>query len=186
MIVTESRGVSFRGYPRSRAAQFAALLQDFYEDLLEQGVPERLAALVRQLPEDGGSAAAKSGRIALVVESDDDARGLAAALLEETELGVIECTGAAAALDILQHQGERVAFVFADEALAGPHDGRDLARSVATLWPHVHVVMTTSDARRADDLPAGVRALSKPWRGLDVLLAAERAVAGIGQLRPRD
>jgi CheY-like chemotaxis protein len=179
MIITESRGVQFRGHPRSRAAQFAALLQDFYEDLLEQGVPERLAALVRQMP-DHREAAADDRRIALVVESDDDARALAAALLEETELGVIECTDAERALDILQHQGERVAFVFADEALAGRRDGRDLARSVATLWPHVHVVLTTSDMRRAEDLPDGVRALRKPWRGLDVLLEAERAVAAAG------
>ena len=177
MIVTESGAVSFGEYPRSRAPQFAALLQDFYEDLLERGVPERLAALVRQLPDRETSAARHPGRIALVVESDDDARALAAALLEETELGVVECTSATGALDILEQQAERVAFVFADEALAGPQNGRDLAQSVATRWPHVHVVLTTSDPRRADDLPSGVRALKKPWRGLDLLVAAERAIA---------
>lgn len=179
MIVTGSHGMQYMSQTRSRAAQFATMLHDFYDDLLEQGVPEKLAALVRQLP-DGQSSPVDTRRIALVVETDHDARTLAAALLEETELGVVECMSAPAALDVLQHKGERVAFVFADEALAGPHDGRDLARSVATLWPHVHVVLTTAETRRAEDIPAGVRALRKPWRGLDVLLAAERAVAANG------
>jgi DNA-binding NtrC family response regulator len=169
----------FNSQPRSRAAQFATLLHEFYEDLLVQGVPERLAALVHQLP-DGHASPADTRRIALVVEQDDDTRALAAALLEETELRVIECTDAEAALDVLRRDGERVAFVFADEALAGPHDGRDLARSVAAQWPHVHVVLTTSEIQAAAELPAGVRALRKPWRGLDVLLAAERAVASPG------
>ena len=177
MMVTERSGTAFRGHTRSRAGQFAALLQEFYEDLLEQGVPERLAALVRQMPDSDEGAKDEGSRIALVVESDDEARALAATLLEETELSVLECTSAEAALSILQRQGERVAFVFADEVLAGPRNGRDLAHSVATLWPHVHVVVTTSDTKRADDLPSGVRALRKPWRGLDVLLAAERAIA---------
>jgi hypothetical protein len=31
-----------------------------------------------------------------------------------------------------------------------------------------------------DDMPGTVRALRKPWRGLDVLVAAERAVSGQG------
>ncbi|NNM71334.1 response regulator [Enterovirga sp. DB1703] len=157
---------------------FAGLLQDFYEDLLEQGVPDEMAALVRQIP-DGGAPARGSRRIALVAEPDPDLRALAAALLEETELAVIECTSAEAALAILQRNGEHVAFLFADETLAGPRDGLDLARSAATLWPQVHVVVTTSSSGRdgQEPLPEGIRALRKPWRGLDVLLAAERAVA---------
>lgn len=178
MIVLQPSVVSLRSHPGSRAGQFAALLQGFYEDLLEQGVPEDLAALVRRLPEPAQSASASDDRhIALVAETDDEARALAATLLEETDLRVLECTSAEGVLSILQRQGEKVAFVFADEALAGPRDGRDLARSVATLWPHVHVVLTLSRDTPRDDLPAGVLALRKPWRGLDVLLAAERATA---------
>lgn len=177
MIVSQPSVVSLRGHPRSKAAQFASLLHEFYEDLLEQGVPERLAALVRQMPEDAESASPDQRRIALVAETDAEARSLAATLLEETGLHVIECTSAEAALGVLRHKGERVAFIFADEALAGPCDGRDLARSVSTLWPHVHVVVTLSREMPPADLPDGVVALRKPWRGLDVLMAAERAAA---------
>lgn len=177
MIVTQPSVIGMRSHPRSRAGQFAALLQGFYQDLLEQGVPERLAALVRQLPDDDLGSNHGDRRIALVVESDEEVRALAAALLEETELSVVECAEADAALAILQRDGEKVAFVFADEELAGSRDGVDLARATATLWPHVHVVLTTADEQRAHGLPEGVRALKKPWRGLDVLLAAERAVA---------
>lgn len=182
MIITEQRGLFFGRHARSRTAQFAALLEDFYEDLLEQGVPERLAALVRGLPDGDAPIDQDQRRVALVVESDDEARALAATLLEETELAVVECTSAEAALSILQRKGERVAFIFADEELAGPRGGQDLARSATTLWPHVHVVITTSAEHplMLDDMPGTVRALRKPWRGLDVLVAAERAVSGQG------
>ena len=177
MIILQPSVASLMGHPRSNAAQFAALLQEFYEDLLDQGVPERLAALVRQMPETAQAVRSDKRRIALVAESDDDARALAATLLEETDLCVVECTSADEALDILKAQGERVAFVFADEALEGPGGGRDLARSVATLWPRVHVVITLSREVAPEQLPKGVLALQKPWRGLDVLMAAERAAA---------
>jgi CheY-like chemotaxis protein len=179
MIVRESALVQIGPGRHSRASQFASLLQEFYEDLLESGVPERLAALVQSLPDRDEGEPRGTKRIAIVAEGDDDARALAATLLEETDLAVVECTSAEAALTILQREGERVAFVFADEELAGPRDGRDLARSATTLWPHVHVVITTSAPAPDFEelLPEGVRALRKPWRGLDVLLAAERALA---------
>jgi CheY-like chemotaxis protein len=180
MIISQPSIVALRGRLPSRASQFAALLQDFYQDLLEQGVPEDMANLVRQLPEGERPALAGDRPVALVVESDPDVRALAATLLEETDLSVVECTSAEAALSILQRQGERIAFIFADEALAGPRDGRDLARSVTTLWPHVHVVVTLARESRPTDLPEGVLALRKPWRGLDLLLAAERAAAEAG------
>jgi CheY-like chemotaxis protein len=177
MIISQPSVASLMGHPRSSAAQFAALLHEFYEDLLDQGVPERLAALVRQMPETPHNPSSDERRIALVAEGDDDARSLAATLLEETDLCVVECTSAEAALRVLETKGERVAFVFADEALPGAGGARDLARSVATLWPHVHVVVTLSRDVPRDQLPAGVVALRKPWRGLDVLMAAERAAA---------
>jgi CheY-like chemotaxis protein len=175
MIIAQQGYGRVAGGGDARAEQFAALLQNFYEDLLVSGVPERMAALVRQISE-GSVEPDRAKKIALVAESDDELRSLAATLLEETDLAVVECTSAEAALAVLQRQGERVAFVFADEVLAGPRDGLDLARSAATLWPHVHVVLTTGEPDR-DALPDGVRALQKPWRGLDVLLAAETALA---------
>src|SRR4051794_13786382 len=51
-----------------------------------------------------------SRRIALIVEDDFELRGLAAALLEETDLRVIEMASAEEALDYLRSHAEEVAF----------------------------------------------------------------------------
>lgn len=160
--------------PTSMAGQFAALLDGFYRDLLEQGIPENLAALVRQL--DDATGPREGRRLAIVVDSDPDDRSRAAVLLEETGLEVIECASAGAAIGVLQHRAAETAFVFADRDLAGDKDGLDLARSIATLWPGIRIVLTLEGAGPATDLPAGVVALQKPWRGLDVLMEAERAL----------
>lgn len=162
---------------RSEADRFAGVLQLFYSGLLEQGVPEHLANLVRrlngELPDVG-----RDGRpLALVVEADEKSRSLAGMLLEETGLGVIECASAEAALTVLQSRGAEVAFIFADEDLAGPRDGYSLARTAGTLWPNTRTVLTTSGAAdRPEGLPDSVVVLAKPWRGLDVLIEAERAL----------
>lgn len=178
MIATAQRDIASPGCGRlSQAAPFAAMLQGFYRDLLDRGVPEHLASLVHKLSDDAPGLDRDARRIALVVEANDEERALAAALLEETDLAVAECRSAEAALMLLRDRGERIAFVLIDEGLAGPRDGNDLARATATLWPHVHVVLTTSDAEVAADVPDGVRSLRKPWRGLDVLIEAERAAS---------
>lgn len=178
MIVTAQRSFASGRRNGSPAAPFAAMLQDFYRNLLDQGVPEELASLVHQLSDERTPLGEDDRRIALIVEADDEERALAAALLEETDLAVTECRSAEAALMLLREHGGRVAFILVDEALAGPRDGTDLARSTATLWPHVHIVLTTSDPGRTADMPEGVRALRKPWRGLDVLIEAGRAAKG--------
>jgi CheY-like chemotaxis protein len=46
-------------------------------------------------------------RLALIVEDDADVRDLAAALLEETPLDVVEVESAEAALDCLRERGGR-------------------------------------------------------------------------------
>ena len=161
---------------KSPADGFAGLLQDFYQDLLDMGVPDHLASLVRQI-DDGGERRAGGQKLAVVVESDTETRKLAAALLGETELRVVECVSAEEALAVLQNEGRHVAFVFADRHLAGPRSGIQLAQSVATLWPSARMVITVDEAD--DDLeavPDEVVRLRKPWRGLDVLMEARRAV----------
>jgi CheY-like chemotaxis protein len=77
--------------------------------------------------------------LALIVEDDADVRELAAALLEETELDVVEVESAEAALDCLQERGGEVAMMFADVRLPGPMDGVQLARAACKLWPTVRV-----------------------------------------------
>jgi DNA-binding NtrC family response regulator len=116
-------------------------------------------------------------RVALIVEDDPDVRDLAAALLEETDLDVVEVESADAALAYLQERGGEVAMMFADVCLPGDMDGVQLAKAACTLWPTIRIVLTSGDPGAvSEDLPDGVTFMPKPWRGLDVLIEAEKAV----------
>ena len=115
--------------------------------------------------------------VALIVEDDPDLRDLAAALLEETDLDVVEVESADAALAYLQERGGEVAMMFADVRLPGEMDGVQLAKAACTLWPTIRIVLTSGDPGAVSDgLPDGVTFMPKPWRGLDVLVEAEKAV----------
>jgi CheY-like chemotaxis protein len=150
-------------------------LAAFYDDLIAEGVPEHLATLVRQVQPEPG-AKPKSDRLALVVEDDEATRHLAEALLGDTDLGVIGCDSAEAALAIMRDQGGRVALVFSDVRLAGPMDGLQLASAIALLWPTARVVVTSGRrAERPPDLPPQAIFIPKPWRPFDLLVEAERA-----------
>src|SRR4029077_5482597 len=112
--------------------------------------------------------------IALIVEDDADLRELGAALLEETDLRVIECVDAEEAMAVLAREGENVALVFADIRLPGLLNGVDLAKCIKAVWPHISIVVTSGfGPQRA--LPQNVIYLPKPWLALDVLMQAERA-----------
>ena len=116
-------------------------------------------------------------RLALIVEDDPDVRALAAVLLEETPLDVVEVKSAEAALDCLQERGGEVAMMFADVCLPGEMDGVQLAKAACKKWPTVRIVLTSGDpAAASEDLPECVTLMPKPWRGLDVLVQAERAI----------
>jgi DNA-binding NtrC family response regulator len=115
--------------------------------------------------------------IALIVEDDPDVRELAAVLLEETELDVMKVESAEAAVDYLQERGGEVATIFADVRLPGMMDGVQLAKAACTLWPTVRVVLTSGDpGAPLEDLPDCVTLMPKPWRDLDVLVQAEKAI----------
>jgi len=113
--------------------------------------------------------------IALVVEADHDQRALVATLLEETELEVIECDSAEAALAVLQMKRNRVAMVFTDVGLAGRLDGVALAQILETHCPDMPVIVTSADHDRVEGLPEKAIYMAQPWRPLDVLIVAERA-----------
>jgi len=115
--------------------------------------------------------------LALIVEDDPEVRALAAVLLDETALEVLEVESAEAALQCLQERGGEVAMMFADVRLPGEMDGVQLARATCKLWPTIRIVLTSGDpVVRADDLPDCVTFMPKPWRGLDVLVQAEKAI----------
>ena len=163
-------------------------LASFYDDLVAEGVPQHLAALVRQVkpaeaqvPSDEAPALAtpgKTGRLALVVEDDAATRNLAESLFEKTELEAIGCDSAEAALDILRARGTEVALVFADIRLAGAMDGLQLAKAVATLWPRARMVVTSGrSAEKPSGLPPQVVFIPKPWRPAAVLVEAGLATS---------
>lgn len=115
--------------------------------------------------------------LALIVEDDPDVRALAAVLLEETPLDVVEVESAEAALQCLQEHGGEVAMMFADVRLPGEMDGVQLAKATCTLWPTVRVVLTSGDPGAClDNVPVCVTFIPKPWRGLDVLVQADKAI----------
>jgi CheY-like chemotaxis protein len=117
-------------------------------------------------------------RAVLIVEDDPDLRSLTAALLEDENLATIECESAEAALAIMLMGGCDVAMILADVRLRGVMDGVDLAWEVKQRWPFLPMVLTSGHPReRARELPPGVAYISKPWQPLNVLIAAERALA---------
>lgn len=111
--------------------------------------------------------------IALVVEDDELQREMVAVLLEESEMGVIQCESAEAALRVLERMGGCITMLFTDVNLAGSLDGIALARFARERFPKMHVIVT-SGAARGQSLPAGAKFMPKPWRALDVLREAER------------
>jgi CheY-like chemotaxis protein len=114
--------------------------------------------------------------MALIVEDDPTIRELAAALLEESDLRVVECEDAEQALALLCKHGEEIALIFADVRLPGLLDGVDLALRVKVLWPRITMMVTTGfPGDRVQALPDNVVYMPKPWLPLDVLRQAEHA-----------
>ena len=112
--------------------------------------------------------------IALVVEDDVLQRELAVALLEECEMGVIECENAERALRILAKMDDCVSMIFTDVELAGKIDGLELAYFARQSYPGIHVIVTSGRAL-TKSLPEGAKFMPKPWLPLDVLREAQRS-----------
>ncbi len=117
-------------------------------------------------------------RVALIVEGDKELRALAVALLEETDLRVVEASSADQALQYLRYNAGNVALLFSDVRLPSLMDGVDLARTVRLKWPWIRAVLTSPEPLDGDLDKAlrQVRFMPKPWRALDVLMEAEKAV----------
>jgi CheY-like chemotaxis protein len=115
--------------------------------------------------------------VALVVEEDDDQRAMAAILLEETELEVIECTTAEAALAAMETTAnDRIAMAFINVRLPGKMDGVEFAQIVKSERPEIEVIVTSRrPGKRIKDLPDGTVYMAKPWLPLELLIHAERA-----------
>ena len=118
-------------------------------------------------------------RAVLIVEDDAELRSLAAALFEDEQVDTIECESAEAALAIMLIGGRDVAMIFADIRLPGAMDGVDLAWEVKQRWPLLPMILTSGHPRErmAANCPPGGAYMPKPWQPLNVLIAAERALA---------
>ena len=112
--------------------------------------------------------------IALVVEDDPLQRELVVVLLEESEMGVIQCQSAEEALLVLEKMGESMSMMFTDVDLAGKIDGVELVHFATQQYPNIRVIVTSGIAL-TKSLPKGVTFMSKPWLPLDVLREAERS-----------
>ena len=122
--------------------------------------------------------AQQTRRAVLVVEDDAELRSLMTALFEDEQMDTIECESAEAALATLLIGGREVAMIFADVRLGGVMDGIDLAREVKMRWPLLSVILTSANPwERIRELPPGVAYMPKPWQPLNVLIAAEQALA---------
>src|SRR6266516_3423529 len=122
-------------------------------------------------------------RAVLVVEDDAELRSLMAALFEDEQVDTIECESAEAALATLLIGGRGVAMIFADVRLRGVMNGIDLAREVKMRWPLLPVILTSGLPReRVGNLPPGVGYMPKPWQPLNVLIAADQALASRGDV----
>jgi DNA-binding NtrC family response regulator len=112
--------------------------------------------------------------IALVVEDDELQREMVAMLLEESEMGVIQCESAEAALLVLDKMGGCISMMFADVNLAGQIDGIELAHAAKNRYPNMHVIVTSGTTHKMK-LPEGAAFMQKPWLPLDVLREAQRS-----------
>jgi DNA-binding NtrC family response regulator len=112
--------------------------------------------------------------IALVVEDDELQREMVAMLLEECEMGVIQCETAEAALGVLEKLGPSLSMLYTDVNLPGSADGVKLAQVAAETYPNIHVVVS-SGRSVPTELPKQALFLQKPWLTLDLLREAERA-----------
>jgi hypothetical protein len=97
------------------------------------------------------------------------------ALLEESEMGVIECEDAEGALGVLDKLGDCVSVMFIDTNLTGNFDDVELACFATQHYPNICVIVTSADAP-PKSVPKGVTFIPKQWLPLDVLREAGRSL----------
>lgn len=112
--------------------------------------------------------------MALVVEDDANQRDVVAMLLEECEMGVIQCDSAETAMAVLDRVGPLLSMMYTDVSLAGKIDGIELARIARENYPQIHVIVASGYALNKN-LPEQALFMPKPWLPLDLLREAERA-----------
>jgi CheY-like chemotaxis protein len=148
-----------------------------YQDPRRMPMPEKMRHAVESLQALERRTSDRCHKMAIVVENDPSDRRRAAVLFKELGFEAVETDSAEVAVGHLERQGGDVAVLFTDVALAGLMNGVELARAVSVLWPRTRVLVTSEASDRSPRLPMAVQYLPKPWRGLDVITAAQEALA---------
>ncbi|MBX6322136.1 MAG: PAS domain S-box protein [Rhodospirillaceae bacterium] len=121
--------------------------------------------------------AAAPGVTILVVEDNDDVRGLVVKQLGDLGYAVRAAANAAAALEILEKE-PGIDLLFTDIIMPGGMLGTDLAREVRRRWPAVKILLTTGFSEAAASIqPGSLPIISKPYRK-HTLAAKLREVLG--------
>jgi DNA-binding NtrC family response regulator len=123
--------------------------------------------------------AQQTRRAVLIVEDDAELRSLTAALLEDEQLDTIECeSGRSCACRHADRWTARCIDLRRHSAAWRHGWGRSGARSKAALAADSRCSHLGASARRAyAQFPPGVAYIPKPWQPLNLLVAAEEALA---------
>src|SRR6195952_4892952 len=102
--------------------------------------------------------------VVLIVEDEFLLRMNTAEMIGEAGFDVVEAGNADEAIAILEARPD-IHVVFTDVQMPGSMDGLKLARFVRGRWPPIKIVATSGFVNVGkDDLPAGSRFLTKPYR----------------------
>jgi CheY-like chemotaxis protein len=96
-----------------------------------------------------------AGLRVLLVEDDDDVRGVAQSFLRSLGCEVVACNSAAAALAELSH-GQRFELLFSDIRLGAGIDGNELAQRVVAQQPDIAVLLSSGFSRYVEGDHQGV------------------------------
>jgi len=114
-------------------------------------LPRNHAPLAPALPEDTTPYRADGQHTILVVEDNEDVRGVAVSLLDQLGYRTVAVGHAAAALE--QLAAHQISLVFTDVILPGAMDGVALAQALAERFPRIPVVLTTGYSKVFDQDP---------------------------------
>jgi PAS domain S-box-containing protein len=131
-------------------------------------------------------AAADALGTALLVEDDNELRGLVRQLLEATGYTVLEAESGQEALDKVRHYGGTLDVLLTDVVMPGMN-GFALAAALRNRHPHLAVVLMSGysedSVRRQGTIGEGMAFLAKPFRVAELMSALRKAQAGAEEAR---
>lgn len=130
---------------------------------LPRAAPE---AAMRQGSSVKGDVPRGDGELVLVVEDNDDVRGVTRRRLEGLGYAVLEAANGRQAIDILR-SGTPVALVFSDIAMPGELSGTDVARLVNAMTGAPKLLLTSGDGGQHSSTGLTARGFDVLWKPYD-------------------